>query len=272
MTCKARRRCGGLRAFSLVELLIVITVIGVLMALLIPAVQEALKVAHAVQCKSNIRQLTMAFLKYAKDHDGELPGNCWDGPGVDGDWLGGFITTEGLDGPWRDAPQNGTLWPYMGGPVTVDETTGEQEGVEDVGVMGVYVCPADAKGNGRFSYSAVLALTGVPVSTLYRGAILTVLDEHDEEKEVHTAMPLVVEEDPLCNIGGNYREGGFATGDRLTTRHWGGAHVGFVDGHVEQIRVPAWWCAGDLILITPSGERRLLPYGTYEYGDLLGEM
>lgn len=254
MTCKAQRRCGGLRAFSLVELLIVIGVISVLMALLIPAVQEALRVAHAIQCKSNIRQLTLAFLKYAKDHDGELPGNYLDGLGMDGDWLGSFSTTEGPDGPWR-APQNGTLWPYMG----------EQEEV--------YVCPSDAAGNGRFSYSAVLALTGVPVSALYRGAILTVLDEHDEEKEVHTAMPLLVEEHPLHNIGqDDHREGGFSGRDTLATRHGGGAHVGFADGHVERIRVPAEWYAENLILITPSGKRLDLEKGEYRYGELLDEM
>jgi len=267
MTCKAQRRCGGLHAFTLVELLIVISVISILMALLIPAVQEALRVANAIQCKSNIRQLTLAFLKYAKDHDGELPGNYLDEqPGVDGpgmDWLGSFSTTEGPNGPWR-APQNGTLWPYMG----------EQEEV--------YVCPFDAAGNVRFSYSAVLALTGVPVSTLYRGAILTVLDEHDEEKEVHTAMPLLVEEHPLHNIGQDgHREGGFSGSDTLATRHGGGAHVGFTDGHVERIRIPTEWLDGELtpkwhaenlILITPSGKRLDLEKGEYHYGDLLDEM
>jgi len=262
MTCKARRRRGGLDAFTLVELLIVITVIGVLMALLIPAVQEALRVAHAIQCKSNVRQLTLAFLKYAKDHDGVLPGNYLDEPGVDGDWLGVNTTEDGPDNPWENAPQKGTLWPYMGG----------QEGVEDVGVMGVYVCPSDAAGNGRFSYSAVLALTGVPVSTLYRGAILTVLDEHGEEKKVHTAMPLLVEEHPLHNIGGSSREGGFSGDDRLATRHGGGAHIGFVDGRVERIRVPDGWRAEDLILITPAGQRRDLDGENYQYGDLLDDM
>lgn len=152
-------------------------------------------------------------------------------------------------------PQNGTLWSYMG----------EQEEV--------YVCPSDAAGNGRFSYSAVLALTGVPVSALYRGAILTVLDEHDEEKEVHTAMPLLVEEHPLHNIGqDDHREGGFSGRDTLATRHGGGAHVGFADGHVERIRVPAEWYAENLILITPSGKRLDLEKGEYRYGELLGEM
>ena len=263
MTCKARWRCGGLHAFSLVELLIVISVISALIALLIPAVQEALRVAHAIQCKSHVRQLTMALLKYAKDHDGELPGNCWDGTGVEGDWLGGFSAPPGPDGPWRDAPQKGTLWPYMG----------EQEKV--------YVCPSDAAGNGRFSYSVVLALTGVPVSTLHRGAILTVLDEHNEEKEVHTAMPLLVEEHPLWNIGGSSREGGFSGSDTLATRHGGGAHIGFTDGHVERIRIPTEWLDGkltptwhakDLKMITPAGQKMLLSEEEYQYGDLLDEM
>lgn len=146
-------RRGVSRAFSLVELLVVVTLIGILISLLLPAVQAAREAARRMQCNNNLKQWGLAMNLYENANTMFPYGVINPANGCSG-----CSTTDGstgANGAYRRQTFVVALWPYVDQQALYDlydfdysfYATANTKALQTLVPM--YFCPSDRRGRHR---------------------------------------------------------------------------------------------------------------------------
>jgi prepilin-type N-terminal cleavage/methylation domain-containing protein/prepilin-type processing-associated H-X9-DG protein len=214
------------RGFTLVEVLVVITIVALLVALLLPALAHGKAQAQRAACASNIRQLSLAWLLHAGDHDDWLVNNH----GINetllrrANWVNNLedlLTSEGNTNLAQLA--SGQLAPYLGGSTAV------------------FKCPSDnvaAENGPRIRSVSMNSLVGDPgeLTNKFNPQFIQFFRLDDIPNPANTYVFLDEHPDTINDGFFMNRWEDYIWGNLPGSYHDGAANLSYADGHVESHR------------------------------------
>jgi prepilin-type N-terminal cleavage/methylation domain-containing protein/prepilin-type processing-associated H-X9-DG protein len=229
----------GVRAFTLVELLVVIGIIALLVAILMPALSRARDQAKKVQCASNLRNIGQSMFIYAGQNKGKLPQHLggsnwlWDLPNGTRDvmLLSGNVR-DTLYCPNNERQNVNALWNFVPG---------------DTGftVLGYYFMLRRPQGSGALGGGMLMSINattpqGTPIQ-MRKKLLETITDKDFPEayrngpSEIELAADATISQTPdrsstFTNVNGGWAEPHWSNHFKKTRAE--GGNVLFLDGHV----------------------------------------
>ena len=143
---------GGNLAFTLVELLVVIAIIGILIALLLPAVQAAREAARRMQCTNNLKQIGLGIHNFHDGHKALPPIVIFNSKGSIFCYLYPYIEQNALYERMTGQADGLLNLPngYHGDQWSVDVLTAEEQ--RGFGSISAYLCPSRHTAGSGFAY------------------------------------------------------------------------------------------------------------------------
>lgn len=254
------------KAFTLVELLVVVSIIAILLAILIPSLRRAKEQANCVICKSNLRNYGLAGAMYLEANNNKFPHpkTCVDGRETFEPFGTAYLAQHPKACRWHDdeVEAKGPFWSYLQ-------------------AKGVHVCPTFAaisrnRGKNHPEHDTILNIPINPRNTYTMNGFLSAGDEYEDLSHKpgqmakltdvkHPAQTLFVAEENIWiiynkDLGRGYKDeinvslsalndmffgpAMYGNGDSIATFHKapdsklnkGLSNVLFVDGHVDERR------------------------------------